>query len=161
MASMRTLAIFSIAATSTIAACSSDPQQNGRKETTQPTQTTTPAASTTPSPCTERSGTCLDLQEQIVDLSNSTVEKFPGCDNRSTGTDYACRVQLDTTCPNHFVMWSTHPVDGSDSTYTAHGPVDWSPDGSKGTGVIQMTFNSAKDNSVVCSGTYDVTITRL
>lgn len=96
---------------------------------------------------TERSGDCGPVSEQIVNVTGAPTVPS-SCQGTATASADNCDVKTDYACPD--------PSAGTDH-FT--GDVTWSPDGSSGSGIQEITIYSPS-GAVACESDYDVTITR-
>lgn len=97
----------------------------------------------------QRTGNCGAVSDQVVIVSGSAQSEPPdGCTGGSQYTANNCDGDLDVTCP----------VKPSGTTRTK-GHVEWNADGSRATGIVQLTVFSP-NGSVACDSTYDATYQR-
>jgi hypothetical protein len=98
---------------------------------------------------TERSGNCGPLPEQIVVVPTLALSEIV-CTGGPMSSADLCTVTMDQTC--------TDTV--NDVSTRQEGTVHWNKSASSGSGTTQITLRRI-NGAFVCSGTYDVSYTRL
>lgn len=93
---------------------------------------------------TARTGSCLSRYEDVYSASSASSGASSSCSGGSTESANRCSVSIDSSCPSGDVV----------------GKVDWSRDGSTGSGTLAITLYDAYGRWL-CQGTYDVTYTKL
>jgi len=103
---------------------------------------------------TTRSGDCGTRPEQLFVVHPgddvAAVAKAAGCTGKWSNTADGCRVTTELTCPGA-TGYSVHTVDVA----------DWAKDGATGRATEQLTISDAATGLIQCSGTYDLTFSRL
>lgn len=95
-----------------------------------------------------RDGNCGAIPEAIVNLDNE--ESLRGCTLRKPLDRDSCTVYSDSSCP---------VTDPNYDTLDVIGRMDWNASATRGTGTVQMTARKA--GAIVCTGTYNLTMTKL
>jgi hypothetical protein len=81
-------------------------------------------------------------------VAGEATDAGPGCTGKIDYSTDNCTISVDFTCP------------APDSKKVeVNGTLSWTPDGTKGTGIVEYTVFAA-DGTVQCSGTYDETSTK-
>lgn len=96
---------------------------------------------------TQRDGDCGPVSEMVSGAPGQPMA--PGCTSAVPApAPDACRVEINSTCP----------VDAVTMMRIA-GVLQYSADGSSGAGLIQFTL--VRNGALYCTGTYDVSVSRL
>lgn len=98
-----------------------------------------------------RSGTCGDVAEVVVNIPTQPTKAEPPCTGDNTYTSDNCEVTYTSDCPVDEI--------GKGARVRIAGASKWSVDGSYGTAVEQWTALDAQGKAM-CTGTYDVTLTK-
>jgi hypothetical protein len=98
---------------------------------------------------TARTGDCGEMAETIDTVNGEPSMPQKPCTGMLHYTADLCAVTGDVTCPLPGITGSTEVKTSS----------TWSPDASKASGIAEVTVYNA-DGTVMCHGTYDVTVTR-
>lgn len=99
---------------------------------------------------TVRSGNCGEVSEQIATIDQQPTAPTPPCTGSIDYSPDNCEVTVEAVCPGR-----TPGV-----TVRTTGKARWNQDGSQGFAVEQTTITDGS-GALMCSGTYDVTFSRL
>ena len=97
-----------------------------------------------------RDGNCGDIPEQIDTLDKQPTEPAPPCTGTISYSNENCTVTVSSTCPG-----------AAGYSFKISGIARWSEDANSGTAVLGMNIFENASGRGVCSGSYDVTYTKL